>query len=108
MLAEVEDEAEFCIRQVRGDEFACRRVMTDKIVDGYAEVVCDAGQNGNVRLGIAVLILVDGLLADLNEISQSALAQTLSGTERLQIREHSKEQPPVILRRVVWSFIIIS
>lgn len=75
-LAEVEDEAEFCIRQVRGDEFACRRVMTDKIVDGHAEVVCDAGQNGNVRLGIAVLILVDGLLADLNEISQSALAQT--------------------------------
>lgn len=108
MLAEVQDEAEFCIRQVRGDEFACRRVMTDKIVDGYAEVVCDAGQNGNVRLGIAVLILVDGLLADLNEISQSALAQTLSGTECLQIREHSKEQPPVILRRVVWSFIIIS
>lgn len=95
-LAEVEDEAEFCIRQVRGDEFACRRVMTDKIVDGHAEVVRNAGQNGNVRLGIAVLILVDGLLADLNEISQSALAQTLSGTERLQIREHSKEQPPVI------------
>ena len=54
--------------------------MTDKIVDGHAEVVRDAGQNGNVRLGIAVLILVDGLLADLNEISQSALAQTLSGT----------------------------
>ena len=96
MLAEVEDEAEFCIRQVRGDEFACRRVMTDKIVDGHAEVVRNAGQNGNVRLGIAVLILVDGLLADLNEISQSALAQTLSGTECLQIREHSKEQPPVI------------
>ena len=24
-LAEVQDEAEFCIRQVRGDEFACRR-----------------------------------------------------------------------------------
>lgn len=95
-LAEVEDEAEFCIRQVRGDEFACRRVMTDKIVDGHAEVVRNAGQNGNVRLGIAVLILVDGLLADLNEISQSALAQTLSGTECLQIREHSKEQPPVI------------
>ena len=82
--------------------------MTDKIVDGHAEVVRNAGQNGNVRLGIAVLILVDGLLADLNEISQSALAQTLSGTECLQIREHSKEQPPVILRRVVWSFIIIS
>ena len=58
-LAEVEDEAEFCIRQVRGDEFACRRVMTDKIVDGHAEVVRNAGQNGNVRLGIAVLILVD-------------------------------------------------
>lgn len=96
MLAEVEDEAEFCIRQVRGDEFACRRVMTDKIVDGHAEVVRNAGQNGNVRLGIAVLILVDGLLADLNEISQSALAQPLSGTECLQIREHSKEQPPVI------------
>lgn len=76
--------------------FGCRRVMTDKIVDGHAEVVCDAGQNGNVRLGIAVLILVDGLLADLNEISQSALAQPLSGTECLQIREHSKEQPPVI------------
>ena len=95
-LAEVQDEAEFCICQVRGDEFACRRVMTDKIVDGHAEVVRNAGQNGNVRLGIAVLILVDGLLADLNEISQSALAQTLSGTERLQIREHSKEQPPVI------------
>lgn len=76
--------------------FGCRRVMTDKIVDGHAEVVRNAGQNGNVRLGIAVLILVDGLLADLNEISQSALAQTLSGTERLQIREHSKEQPPVI------------
>lgn len=95
-LAEVQDEAEFCIRQVRGDEFACRRVMTDKIVDGHAEVVRNAGQNGNVRLGIAVLILVDGLLADLNEISQSALAQTLSGTECLQIREHSKEQPPVI------------
>lgn len=76
--------------------FACRRVMTDKIVDGHAEVVRNAGQNGNVRLGIAVLILVDGLLADLNEISQSALAQTLSGTECLQIREHSKEQPPVI------------
>ena len=94
-LAEIQDEAEFCIRQVRGDEFACRRVMTDKI-DGHAEVVRNAGQNGNVRLGIAVLILVDGLLADLNEISQSALAQTLSGTERLQIREHSKEQPPVI------------
>ena len=55
--------------------------MTDKIVDGHAEVVRNAGQNGNVRLGIAVLILVDGLLADLNEISQSALAQTLSGTE---------------------------
>lgn len=53
--------------------------MTDKIVDGHAEVVRNAGQNGNVRLGIAVLILVDGLLADLNEISQSALAQTLSG-----------------------------
>lgn len=50
--------------------------MTDKIVDGHAEVVCGAGQNGNVWLGIAVLILVDGLLADLNEISQSALAQT--------------------------------
>lgn len=77
-------------------EFACRRVMTDKIVDGHAEVVRNAGQNGNVRLGIAVLILVDGLLADLDEISQSALAQTLSGTECLQIREHSKEQPPVI------------
>lgn len=76
--------------------FGCRRVMTDKIVDGHAEVVRNAGQNGNVRLGIAVLILVDGLLADLNEISQSALAQTLSGTECLQIREHSKEQPPVI------------
>lgn len=76
--------------------FACRRVMTDKIVDGHAEVVRNAGQNGNVRLGIAVLILVDGLLADLDEISQSALAQTLSGTECLQIREHSKEQPPVI------------
>lgn len=52
--------------------------MTDKIVDGHAEVVRNAGQNGNVRLGIAVLILVDGLLADLNEISQSALAQTLA------------------------------
>lgn len=89
-------KVERAIRQVRGDEFACRRVMTDKIVDGHAEVVRNAGQNGNVRLGIAVLILVDGLLADLNEISQSALAQTLSGTERFQIREHSKEQPPVI------------
>ena len=41
-LAEVEDEAEFCIRQVRGDEFACRRVMTDKIVDGHAEVIREA------------------------------------------------------------------
>lgn len=94
---------------IKGYQFLRTAVkMVVDNLDGYAEVVCDAGQNGNVRLGIAVLILVDGLLADLNEISQSALAQTLSGTECLQIREHSKEQPPVILRRVVWSFIIIS